>query len=178
VGIEGALEARMSGRAIQKLLGACLIVEPRILMGFGTRYRRDALYEIEDAFGLAAFFGKDGLDDLGGFGFTEAAFLQKLGAIIIGPRDDPFARSLNTVDERHGRGIGKTCQRRSGFVGEALCRIFGVADRNFLEVFDTPKIAVLADGPEIKAGNPEGLGSNFGIPAIEAAEVEIGRAVR
>ena len=60
---------------------------------------------------------------------------------------------------------------------EARGRIFGVADGDLLEILDAPEIAVLADRPKIEARDAERLGADLGIPAIEAAEVEIGRAV-
>ena len=53
-----------------------------------------------------------------------------------------------------------------------------MADGDLLEVFDAPEIAILADGPEIEARHPERLCADLRVPAIEAAEVEIGRAVR
>src|SRR5262249_18259313 len=53
-----------------------------------------------------------------------------------------------------------------------------MADRDFLEVLDTPEIAVLTDGSEIEARDPERLCTDLRVPAIKAAEVEMGRAVR
>ena len=53
-----------------------------------------------------------------------------------------------------------------------------MADGDLLEIFDTPEIAILADGAEIEARDPERLCADLGVPAIEAAEVEVGRAVR
>ena len=53
-----------------------------------------------------------------------------------------------------------------------------MADADFLEILDAPEVAVLTDRPEIKARDPQRLGADLGIPAIEPAEVEIGRAVR
>ena len=40
------------------------------------------------------------------------------------------------------------------------------------------KVAILADRPEIEARDPERSCADLGVPAIEAAEVEVGRAVR
>lgn len=51
-------------------------------------------------------------------------------------------------------------------------------DGDFLEVFNAPQISVLTHCAQIKAGDPEGAGSNFGIPAIEAAKIEIRFPVR
>ena len=53
-----------------------------------------------------------------------------------------------------------------------------MADGDLLEIFDAPEIAILADGAEIEAGDAEGPGADFGVPAIEAAEIEVGRAIR
>ena len=53
-----------------------------------------------------------------------------------------------------------------------------MTDGDLLEILDTPEIAVLADRPEIEARDPKRLGAHLGIPAIEAAEVEVRRAVR
>ena len=53
-----------------------------------------------------------------------------------------------------------------------------MADGDLLEILDAPEVAVLADRPKIEAGDAERLGADLRIPAIEAAEVEIGRAVR
>jgi hypothetical protein len=50
-------------------------------------------------------------------------------------------------------------------------------DADLLEVLDAPEIAVLADGAEIEARDAERLRADFGVPAIEAAEIEIRRAV-
>ena len=56
-------------------------------------------------------------------------------------------------------------------------RVFGMPDADLLEVLDTPEIAVLADGSEIEAGDAERFRAHLGVPAIEAAEIEVGRAV-
>src|SRR5438552_485344 len=53
-----------------------------------------------------------------------------------------------------------------------------MTDRDFLKVLDTPEIAVLTDCAEIEARHSERLGADLGVPAIEATEVEVGRAVR
>ncbi len=53
-----------------------------------------------------------------------------------------------------------------------------MADGDLLEILDTPEVAILAHGPEIEARDSQGLGADLGIPAIEAAEVQVGRAVR
>src|SRR5690348_8981916 len=63
-------------------------------------------------------------------------------------------------------------------MGEARGRKFRVTDRDFLEVLDTPEIAILTDRSQIEARDAERLCTNLRVPAIEAAEVEVGRAVR
>ena len=57
-------------------------------MGLVPRDGGDALHEIEDAFGRAAFLGKHGLDDLSRLGLREAALAQELAAILVGAGDD------------------------------------------------------------------------------------------
>jgi hypothetical protein len=52
-----------------------------------------------------------------------------------------------------------------------------VADRDLLEILDAPETAVLADGSEIEARHAERLGADLGVPAVEAPEIKIGRAV-
>src|SRR5882757_4553771 len=52
-----------------------------------------------------------------------------------------------------------------------------MTDDDFLEVLDAPQIAILADRTEIEARHAERLGSHFRVPAIEAPEIEVGRAV-
>src|SRR6516165_103094 len=56
-------------------------------------------------------------------------------------------------------------------------RIFGMADGDLLKIFHAPQIAILADCTEIEARHAERLRANFRVPAIEAAEIEVGRAV-
>jgi hypothetical protein len=46
-----------------------------------------------------------------------------------------------------------------------------VTDSYFLEVLDTPEVAVLADGSQIEARDSERLCADLGVPAIKAAEV-------
>src|ERR1700730_5376482 len=52
-----------------------------------------------------------------------------------------------------------------------------MADDDLLEVFHAPQIAILADCTKIEARHAECLRANFRVPAIEAAEIEVGRAV-
>src|SRR6267142_1314064 len=52
-----------------------------------------------------------------------------------------------------------------------------MADDDLLEVFHAPQIAILADCTEIEAGHAERLSPDFRVPAIEAPEVKVGRAV-
>ncbi len=62
-------------------------------------------------------------------------------------------------------------------MGEAGGSVFRVADFDLLEVLDAPEVAILADRAQVEAGDAERLGPNLGIPAIEPAEIEVGRAV-
>ena len=107
----------------------------------------------------------------------EAALAQELGAVLVGAGDDLRTRRLDAVDERRGAGIGESRQRRHRLVREARGGVFRVADGDLLEVLDAPEIAVLADGAEIEARHAERLRADLRVPAIEAAEVEVGRAV-
>ena len=52
-----------------------------------------------------------------------------------------------------------------------------MADDDLLEIFHAPQIAILADGTEIEARHAERLRADFRVPAIEASEIEVGRAV-
>src|SRR5260221_1868853 len=52
-----------------------------------------------------------------------------------------------------------------------------MANDDLLEIFHAPQIAILAYRTEIEARHAERLGSDFRVPAIEAAEIEVGRAV-
>src|SRR5258708_17192490 len=54
---------------------------------------------------------------------------------------------------------------------------FGMANDDLLEIFHAPQIAILAYRTEIEARHAERLRSDFRVPAIEAAEIEVGRAV-
>ncbi len=53
-----------------------------------------------------------------------------------------------------------------------------MANDDLLEIFDAPQIAILANCSEIEARHAERLRPDLRIPAIEAAEIEVGRAVR
>src|SRR5438270_3800039 len=52
-----------------------------------------------------------------------------------------------------------------------------MADGDLLEILYTPEIAVIANGAKIEARHSERLGTHLGIPAVEAAEVEVRRTV-
>src|SRR5260221_2095484 len=52
-----------------------------------------------------------------------------------------------------------------------------MANDDLLEIFHAPQIAILAYRTEIEARHAERLRSDFRVPAIEAAEIEVGRAV-
>src|SRR5579872_1704177 len=166
------------GHSVEQLLRSGLEIEPRILMGLVTGNCSDALHEVEDALGLAALLGEYRLDDLRGLRFPKAALAQEFGSLIIGARDDALARGLDAIDEGHWRGVGKPRERRRRLMGKPGGRIFRVTNGDLLEILDTPEIAVLANRAKVKARYPERLGADLRIPAIEAAEVEIGRTVR
>src|SRR6185312_16627934 len=53
-----------------------------------------------------------------------------------------------------------------------------VPDGDLLEPLDAPEVAVHADGAEIEGSDAERLRADLAVPAIEAAEVEVGIAVR
>ena len=57
-------------------------------------------------------------------------------------------------------------------MGEARSGVFRVADLDLLKILDAPEVAVLAHGPQVEARHPERLGPHFGVPAVEAPEVD------
>ena len=76
-----------------------------------------------------------------------------------------------------GEELGEAAQRRGRLMGEAGGGVFRVPDRDLLEILDAPEVAVLADRPQVEAGDAERLGAHLGIPAVEPPEIEVGRAV-
>src|SRR3984885_3746664 len=138
------------GGSIEQLLRSRLEIEPGILMGLVPGNCGDALHEVEDALGLAALLGEHRLDDLGRLRLPEAALAQEFSSLVVSPSNDSLARSLDAVDERHGRGICETRQRRGRLVGKSGGGVFRMADGDFLEIFHTPEIAVLADSAKIE----------------------------
>jgi hypothetical protein len=54
--------------------------------------------------------------------------------------------------------------------------IFRLADGDLFEILDAPESSVLANSAEIEARHAERLRAHLGIPAIEAAEIEVRRA--
>lgn len=50
-------------------------------------------------------------------------------------------------------------------------------DPDLLKILDAPEIAVLAHRPQVEARHAKGFRAHLGIPAVEAPEVEIRRAV-
>jgi hypothetical protein len=66
----------------------------------------------------------------------------------------------------------------AGAVGEAACGELAVADRDLLEAFRAPDVAVHAHGAKIEAGHAQRLRTDLAVPKVEAPEVEIGIAVR
>ena len=53
-----------------------------------------------------------------------------------------------------------------------------MANDDLLENFHAPQIAILADCAEIEARHAERLCPDLRIPTVEAAEIEVGQAVR
>lgn len=88
---------------LEKPLRLSLHLQSRVLMRLAAGDSGDALNEVEDAGGRAAFFGEDGLDDGRRLGFREAALPQEIAAVFVGPGDGLLARRLDAVDEGHGR---------------------------------------------------------------------------
>ncbi len=166
-----------SGSRLQQLLGARLHGEPRILLRLGPRDRRNALDEVEHALGQTAFFGQHRLDDLAGLRLGEAALAQEISAVLIAARDDPLACGADALDEGLRRGVGEVGERWRRFMREAVGGIFGMPDTDPLEVLDAPQVAVLADGAEIETRDTECLRAHLGVPAIKAAEEQVGRAI-
>ncbi|MER8784384.1 hypothetical protein NKH60_24590, partial [Mesorhizobium sp. M1006] len=52
------------------------------------------------------------------------------------PSDDTLPRSLDAIDERHGRRLRELDQRWLGFQGKTRGGILGMPDNDFLEIFD------------------------------------------
>lgn len=67
----------------------------------------DALHEVEDAFGRAAFLGPYRFDDAGCIGPGEVAPKQEVGAILVGARDGPLARRLDALTKGVGDELAK-----------------------------------------------------------------------
>ncbi len=139
--------------------------------------RRDPLDEVEDARRRVALLGEHRLDDLRRLPFREATAPQEVAAVLVGFGHDPLARRPDALDEGTGRGVGEIHQRRRRLVGEARGGVFGMADGDLLEVLDTPQVPVLAHGAQIEARHAERLGADLRVPAVEAAEEQVGRAV-
>ena len=146
-------------------------------MGLRPRRSGDALDEVEDGLGRAALLGQHGLDDPPGLGLRETALAQKGRAVLVIARHDLRAGRLDRVQEGCGRGVGEALQRRGGLMGEARGRVFRVPDRDLLEILDAPEVAVLADRAQVEAGNAQHLGPHLGVPAVEPAEEQVGRAI-
>src|SRR3546814_4176025 len=60
---------------------------------------------------------------------------------------------------------------------KAVAGELAVADRDLLEALGAPDVAVNADRAEIERRHAEGLRTHLAVPAIEAAEVEVGVAI-
>ena len=111
-------------------------------------------------------------------GLREAALAQEVGPVLVVAGDDPLPRRLDAVDEGSGEELAKLRQRRRRLLREARGGVFRMPDGDLLEILDAPEIAVLAHGAEVEARDAERLRADLGVPAVEAAEVEVGRAVR
>ena len=99
---------RGSGRCpVEQLLGTGFEIEPSVLVRLIARDRSDALDEVENGLGLAAFLGEHRLDDLRRLGLAEAALPQKLGPILVGARDYPVTGLGDAVDEGCGEELAK-----------------------------------------------------------------------
>ena len=77
-----------------------------------------------------------------------------------------------------GEELAKLDQRRCRLMREAGGRVLRMADGDLLEILHAPEIAILADCAEIEARHAERLRADLRVPAIEAAEIEVRRAVR
>src|SRR5450755_3682433 len=106
---------------------------------------------------------QDGLDDFRGLRLGDSVLAQEPVAVLVASGHDPLARGLDAGDEWRRRGVSEARQRRGRLVGEAQSSKLGMADRDFLEVLDTPQIAVHADGPQIERGDAERLRSNLAV---------------
>src|SRR5713101_2371299 len=146
----------VSGGVLQQFPGLALQFETDVLMGLAASERRDALHEIEDALRFRTLLAQHGLDDLRRLRFGETALAQKALAVLVATGDDPLPRRLDPGDERGGRGIGETRERRRRLVSKTLCGKFGMSNRD-----------LLAHRSEIKRSDAEGLRSNFRVPTIE-----------
>ena len=73
----------MSGDPVEQLLRPCLEVEPGILMGLVPPDSRNALHEVKDALGLAAFLGQHHVDDLRCLRLAETPLAQEFGPLVI-----------------------------------------------------------------------------------------------
>src|ERR1700748_3848075 len=82
----------MSGDPVEQLLRSRLEVEPCVLVRLVPCNSRDALDEVKDALGLATFLGQHHVDDLRRLRLAKTTLAQELGALIIGARNDLFAR--------------------------------------------------------------------------------------
>jgi hypothetical protein len=138
---------------------------------------RDALYKIEDAFRLAAFLGTHCLDDFRRLRLAEATLGQEFGSLVVGACKDALPRCLMPLT----KGIGEKSAKRvkAGAASQANREAAYFEWRIVISSkSSTPEIAILANGPEIEACDAERLGAHLGIPAIEAAKVEVRRAIR
>src|SRR3989338_3142100 len=182
---ESATAAHAGGRSggpvsadpVEELLGAPLHVEAGVLLGLVARKPRDALHEIEDAFGRAALFHQHLLDDPARLRLRETALAQEVIPVLVRPRHDLLPRRFDAVHEALRRGIGKPRESGCRLMGKARGSVFRVADLDFLEILDTPEIPILTHGPQVEARHAKGLGPYLGVPAIKAPEIEVGRAV-
>ncbi len=111
---------------------------------------------------------------LGGVALREAAPAQELRPVVIGTRHDPLAGGPDAGHEAGGGAVGEARQGGCGFGREAMSGVFRVADDELLELLDTPQVAVGADGAEVERRDAEGARAHLRVPAVKAAEVEVG----
>src|SRR5690606_9553641 len=124
-----------------------------------------------------SFLLQHGGDDLLGLGTREAALAQEALAILVLAGDDLLASRPDARQKRRGRRRGEPFQRGRRLVREPMAGELAVADRDLLEALGAPDIAIHANGAEVEGRHAESLGAHLAVPAIEAAEVEVGVAI-
>ena len=80
------VDLRKTYDTVEAVRGISFQIEPGVLVGLVAGNGRDALYKVEDALRLSAFFSEHHLDDLGCFRLAEAALAQELGSFLVRAR--------------------------------------------------------------------------------------------